>query len=159
MLERIVNEEPDRLPPLEALAVIRERQDRIEDAIALRQKIYTMRAATRAELLRLAQMEMALGQTAPAIDSFEKARAQQGNAFANDLELGVLYLAAGKFSEARDALDRVKPAHPQYPMALFKRAQVSVLLHEPDAQARIAKARANADAMTRVLIDRERLFQ
>jgi tetratricopeptide (TPR) repeat protein len=159
MLERIVSEEPDRLPPLEALAVIRERQDRIEDAVALRQKIYAMRAATPAELLRLAQMEMALGQSAPAIDSFEKARAQQGETFGGDLELGVLYLAAGKFAEARDALDRVKPAHPQYPMALFKRAQVSVLLREPDAQARIAKARANADATTRTLIARERLFQ
>lgn len=44
-------------------------------------------------------------------------------------------------------------------MALFKRAQVSVLLKEPDRQARIAAARRRADATTRPLIARERLFQ
>jgi hypothetical protein len=44
-------------------------------------------------------------------------------------------------------------------MALFKRAQVSVLLREPDQDARIALARAHADATTRPLIAHERLFQ
>jgi hypothetical protein len=44
-------------------------------------------------------------------------------------------------------------------MALFKRAQVSVLLNEPDQAARIERARARADATTRPLIARERLFQ
>ena len=43
-------------------------------------------------------------------------------------------------------------------MALFKRAQVSVLLHEPDQAARIAIARERADATTRRLIAAERLF-
>ena len=71
----------------------------------------------------------------------------------------MLYLAAGRLAEARDALDRVPPNRPQYPMALFKRAQVSVLLHEPDAPARIAAARQHADATTKPLIERERLFR
>lgn len=159
LLERIVGEEPDRLPPLEALAAIRERQERIEDAVQLRQKIYTMRAPTGAELVRLGAMQMALGQTALAIESLEKARASQGDAFRQNLELGVLYLAARRFSEARDALDRVPRTHPAYPMALFKRAQVSVLLHEHDAPARIEAARKYADATTRQMIARERLFQ
>jgi arylsulfatase A-like enzyme/Tfp pilus assembly protein PilF len=159
LLERIVADEPDRLPPLEALAVIRERQERIDEAVRLRQKIYTMRAASAPELLRLGDMQMALGQTAPALDSFEKARVLQGDAFRRHLELGVLYLAAGKLEQARDALDRVRPAAPEYPMALFKRAQVSVLLRESDAAARIVAAREHADATTRVLIERERLFQ
>lgn len=159
MLERIVQDEPDRLPPLEALAVIRERQNRIEDAVALRQKIYTMRTPSPAELARLGELQMALGQTPAALDSFEKARAGQGGAFQHDLELGVLYLAARRFTEARDALDRVPPTHPDYAMALFKRAQVSVLLGESDAAQRIANARAHADATTRELIERERLFQ
>jgi hypothetical protein len=44
-------------------------------------------------------------------------------------------------------------------MALFKRAQVSVLLREPDSAARIAAAKAKADATTRELIARERLFR
>ena len=159
MLEQIVAESPDRLPPLEALAVIRERQGRIDDAIRMRQKIYTMRAPRPAELTRLGEMAMATGQTDAAIEAFEKARALEGNAFGHDLELGVLYLSAHRFEEARAALDRVPATHPAYPMVLFKRAQVSVLLHEPDSASRIDRARREADATTRELIARERLFQ
>ena len=110
-------------------------------------------------LLRLGELQMALGQTAGALTTLEKARTLQGDAFRNHLELGVLYLASQRLTEARDALDRVPPSSRDYPMALFKRAQVSVLLREPDAPARIAAAKANADAMTRELIARERLFQ
>ena len=44
----------------------------------------------------------------------------------------MLYLAARRLTEARDALDRVPDRHPEYAMALFKRAQVSVLLGEAD---------------------------
>jgi hypothetical protein len=98
-------------------------------------------------------------QTPLAIESFEKARAKDGPAFAHDVELGVLYLAARRLIDARDALDRVPPSHREYPMALFKRAQVSVLLKEPDSAARIARARQRADGTTRELIARERLFR
>jgi choline-sulfatase len=159
MLERIVKEDPDRLPPLEALAVIRERQRRIDEAIRLRQSIYSRRAPSVGELIRLGEMAMDLGQTPVATDAFERVRSLQGPAFVRDLDLGVLYLAAGRLEEAKEALDRVPPGRPGYPMALFKRAQVSVLLHEPDQAARIEAARANADATTRELIGRERLFQ
>jgi Tfp pilus assembly protein PilF len=102
---------------------------------------------------------MGTGRTAVALESFESARAGQGAAFRHDLELGVLYLAERRFAEARAALDRVPLSHPGYPMALFKRAQVSVLLGEPDQAARIEAARRRADATTRELIARERLFQ
>jgi hypothetical protein len=44
-------------------------------------------------------------------------------------------------------------------MALFKRAQVSVLLNESDSAARIEAARRRANATTRQLIDNERLFR
>jgi choline-sulfatase len=159
MLEQIVAQFPDRVAALEALVVIRERQRRLDEALALRQKLYSLRAPTPAELVQLGALAMITGQTPVAIDAFEKARAAQGSAFHNDLELGVLYLDARRFEEARDELDRVPPSHPAFPMALFKRAQVSVLLHEPDAPARIAAARAHANAMTRQLIERERLFQ
>jgi hypothetical protein len=101
---------------------------------------------------------MSAGRTPLAIESFEAARAAQGPAFTHDLELGVLYLDARRLPEARDALDRVPASHPAYAMALFKRAQVSVLLHEPDQEARIAAARRKADAVTRPLIEKERLF-
>ena len=157
-LERIVRDSPDRLAAVEGLAAIRERQRRLADAIQLRQRIYTLRTPSPAELVRLGEMAMEAGHTAAAIEAFERARAAQGASFASDLELGVLYLDARRLPEARDALDRVTGSHPGYPMALFKRAQVSVLLNEPDAAARITRARTNADATTRPLIARERLF-
>jgi len=153
LLERVVAESPDRLPAVEALAVVRERQGRIPEAIALRQQIYGVRAASPAELAHLGDMQMAVGDTAHAITSFEHAGP------GHDLQLGVLYIAAGRYTDARDALDRVAPSDPEYPMALFKRAQASVLLHEPDAQARIEAARAHATPLTRPLIERERLFR
>ena len=95
------------------------------------------------------------GRTAEAIVNFERAR-QLGAS--PDLELGVLYLAERRLHDARGALDRVPTTHPEYPMALFKRAQVSVLLNESDAASRIQAARQRADATTKPLIERERLF-
>ena len=136
---------------------MRERQGRIEDAIALRQKIAALRAPTAADLVRLGQLAMQAQQTTLGIESFEGARSEVGP-FTHDLELGVLYLSARRFTDARNALDRVPPSHPEYPMALFKRAQVGVLLKEPDSAARIARARQHADRTTRELIARERLF-
>jgi len=70
----------------------------------------------------------------------------------------VLYMDARRFTEARAAFDRVPASHPRRAMALFKRAQVSVLLGEPDAAARIAAARRGASPETRALIARETLF-
>jgi choline-sulfatase len=159
LLERTVAETPGRLPALEALALIRERQGRLAEAIALRKEVYALREPTAAERVQLGRLAMATGETALAVTSFEDARAAQGRAFAHDLELGVLYLAARRLEDARAALDRVPPSHPEYPMALFKRAQVAVLLQAPDREAWIARARERSDATTRPLIERERLFQ
>jgi choline-sulfatase len=159
ILERVVAESPERLPAVEALAAIRERQGRPGDAIVLRQKVYSMRKPTAAESIHLGELAMRTEQTTLAIDAFEAGRRAQGAAFRHDLELGVLYLAARRLAEAKDALDRVSASHPDYAMALFKRAQVSVLLNEPDRAARIDRARQRADASTRELIARERLFQ
>jgi choline-sulfatase len=152
MLEQVLAQTPDKVPALEALELIREREHRFEDALALLQRLYALRAPSAAELAHLGALAMQVGATGQAIAAFEKTPG-------HDLELGVLYLAEHRFTEARDALDRVPPSHPEYPMVLFKRAQVSVLLHEPDAPARIEAARAHANAMTRELIARERLFQ
>jgi choline-sulfatase len=158
LLERVVAGSPERLPALEALATVREKQRRLADALTLRQQIQTMKTLSPAELVHLGQLAMELGRTEVALDAFERARTQQGSAFEHNLDLGVLYLAARRYAEARDALDRVPKTHPAYPMALFKRAQVSVLLNEPDRAARIAAARQRADATTRELIANERLF-
>jgi Tfp pilus assembly protein PilF len=158
LLERAALEFPDRLPVLEALASLREREGRLPEALALRQRVAGLRSPGFEELLRLGRLAMAAQQTAAALEAFEAARASRPDAFRHDLELGVLYLSARRLPEARDALDRVPAAHPEYPLALFKRAQVSVLLREPDAAARIETARRRADATTRPLIARERLF-
>lgn len=107
----------------------------------------------------LARLRMQMQDTPGATRLFEQLRTLQGDGFGYALELGVLYQAAGRFADAARTLDLVAPSHPGYPMALFKRAQVSVLLNEPDRTARIAAARRHADATTRVLIERERLFR
>jgi choline-sulfatase len=159
LLERIVADTPDRLPAVEALAALRERQGRVADSIALRRRIYGLRPPTAGELAQLGALAMSAGQTETGIESFEKARALQGRAFGHDLELGVLYLAARRLEDAKTSLDRVPSSSPDYPMALFKRAQVSVLLGEPDRAARIARARERADRTTAPMIARERLFQ
>lgn len=159
MLEQIVVEMPERLPALEALASIRERQGRLVDAVDLLRRVHALRAPGGGDLVRLGELAMAAERTDVAISAFEAARAAQGGAFLHDLELGVLYLDARRVADARDALDRVPPAHPAYAMALFKRAQVSVLMNEPDRARRIALARERADTTTRELIARERLFQ
>ena len=159
LLERITSEDPNRLPPLEALAVIRERQGRIPDAIQLREKVYALRSPTAPELRQLGAMQMSTGQTDGALRTFERLRTLDGAKFDNHLELGVLYLAAGRPADARTELDQVQPGHRDYAMALFKRAQVAVLLKEQDAPSRIEMARRFATPLTRELIARERLFQ
>ncbi|HEX5474069.1 MAG TPA: sulfatase-like hydrolase/transferase [Vicinamibacterales bacterium] len=159
LLEQALAGMPNRVPALEALAVVRERQGRPADALVLYQRLYRLRAPDAAEMVHVGELAMAAQQTQAAIDAFERARRLQPAGFAHDLELGVLYLAAHRFAEARDALDRVPSSDPRYPMALFKRAQVSVLLHEPDAPARIALAKEKADATTRPLIASEKLFR
>jgi hypothetical protein len=102
---------------------------------------------------------MSIGDTQGAIRAFERARLLQEQEFAHHLELGVLYLADRRLAESAASLDRVTPSHPAYPLALFKRAQVSVLLDEPDRDQRIQFARDNADAVTAPLIANEKLFK
>jgi arylsulfatase A-like enzyme/Tfp pilus assembly protein PilF len=132
LLEQVVAESPDRLTAVEALAALKVREGR-------------------------AAMDQ--GRTQDAVAAFERARQLAPGGFRSDLELGVLYLAVRRFDASRDALDRALRANPDDSMALFKRAQVSVLLREPDAAARIARAKEKADAVTRPLIEREKLFK
>ena len=61
-------------------------------------------------------------------------------------------------TDARAALESVPRTHPDYPVVLFKRAQLSVLLQEPDRARRIDAARRGADARTRDLVASEKLF-
>lgn len=159
LLQQALTKFPDRVTVIEAVADIREEQKRFADAVVMRQKLYSLRPPTAEQLVHLGSLAMEAGNTDVAIDALTKARAAQGAKFTRDLDLGVLYMDARRFADARDALDRVPPSSPNYPMALFKRAEVSVLLREPDARARIELAKQKADAVTRPLIERDRLFR
>ena len=158
LLEGILENTPERLPALETLALLREREGKAVESLALSRRVFALRPPTAVEAMRFGRLAMALGQTDQAIWGYERARGGQGAAFVNDLELGVLYLAAKRLDDARQSFDRIPSSHPDYPMVLFKRAQVSVLLNEPDQASRIAAAKRGADATTRPLIAGERLF-
>ncbi len=158
LFESVLAEMPGRLPALESLARIRASQGQIDGAAELLERAAAAGAGTES-LVLLGDLKMAGGDTAGAISAFEQARGAAGEGFPRFLELGVLYLADRRFEEARESLDRVAPGHPGYPMALFKRAQVSVLLGEPDRQDRIRIAHEKADATTRRLIENETLFR
>jgi arylsulfatase A-like enzyme/Tfp pilus assembly protein PilF len=132
LLDEVVKASPDRATAVDGLATAKAKQG---------------------------ELAMDAGHTEEAIADFERARTLRPSSFAHDLDLGVLYLAAHRFEESRAALDRFLAAHPDDPMALFKRAQVSVLLNEADKNARIDLARRKADETTRALIERERLFR
>jgi len=141
------------------LALHYARTDEWERALPMLERLVTEMPDRVPAWQTLGELSMRAGRTDTAIAAFERTRALVGPAFRHDLELGVLYLAARRLQESRQALDRVLASRPDHPMALFKRAQVSALLDERDKAARIALARRHADATTRSLIESERLFK
>jgi hypothetical protein len=138
---------------------VRAREGRLGEAAALLERAVPLSGDPGTRLVEAGLLRMRLGETGPALAALERARTLHRESFRRHLELGVLLLAAGRLEEARDALDRVPSGHPDAPMALFKRAQVSVLLGEPDRSERVRAARAGADDTTRRLIAGERLFE
>lgn len=159
LFESVLAQMPDRLPALEGLAQIYTREGRIDDASRTLERIVQIKDSPGFELARLGELRMARGDTEGAIRAFEKAQTALGEQFTYNLELGVLYLADRRLIEAAANLDRVSKSHPGYPMALFKRAQVSVLLAEPDRKERVRLAWQHADDATRPLIENEHLFR
>ncbi|MEW6338954.1 MAG: sulfatase-like hydrolase/transferase [Acidobacteriota bacterium] len=158
LFETVLAAQPDRLAALEGLARIRASERRLAKAATLLESAAPLARDPGARWVEVGVLRMELGETAAAIAALERARDLHGRAFRRDLELGVLYLAARRFEDARDALDRVPPDHPGAAMALFKRAQVSVLLGEPDRAARVRVAWERADPHLRRLIADETLF-
>ncbi len=162
LLESVLAADPDRLAALEGLAAIREREGNVPEAARLLERVIEKKGAPGAELSRLGTLKMAMGDTAGALLAFERSREILGDRFAEDLAIGVCSMDARRFADARDALDRAiarLPArHPDLPMALFKRAEVSALLREPDLREHVRRAWDRADAITRPLLERETLF-
>jgi tetratricopeptide (TPR) repeat protein len=159
LFEKVLTVMPRKLPALEALARIRESEGRLDDAARLMERVIALKESPAAEWIRLGELEMAMTDTPAAIRAFEEARRLQGEAFDRYLELGVCYLAVHSFAAAAEALDLVPENHPGYAMALFKRAQVSVLLGEPEWRERVRYAYERADPGIRRLIENEPLFQ
>jgi Tfp pilus assembly protein PilF len=157
-LERVVKAMPDRLPAIEALARVRRYEERVPEAIALYERAIELEGEPAPALLELGELAMSIGDTAKAVGAFERARDLLGDAFDRELELGVLYLDQQRYAEAAAALDQVPEERAGRAMALFKRAQVAVLLGESDAAERIEAARRAADGVTGPLIESERLF-
>ncbi len=159
LLASVLTQMPRRLPALEGLTQIRRRQGDLPGAAALLERIVALANDSVPRWLELAQIRMAMGHTSGAIEAFEQAQSLAGDTFSHHLELGVLYLADHQLEAARNSLDQVRSSHPGYPMALFKRAQVSVLANEPDRNERIRLAYRRADPDLRQLIENETLFR
>lgn len=159
LFESVIAEMPNRLPALEGLASIYAQQRNDEQLVHMLERIVSIKDAPGMELTRLGQLRMAKGETGAAIDAFARASRVLGRRFNHNLELGVLYMADRQFEKSAARLDRVSRSHPGYPMALFKRAQISVLLNEADREARVKMAWQRGDNTTRKLIASETLFR
>ena len=158
-LEQIVAASPERLPAVEGLALLRVRQGRLEDAVGLLQSAYELQGADRgANWCGWARWRWKLdGQTRRSTRSSGRGASRAQRSATNWSSACCTCRPAVSRTPAPRSI-AFRASHPAYPMALFKRAQVSVLLREPDAAARIEAARRRADATTRDLIAREKLF-
>jgi len=159
LFESVLAESPDSLTDLEGLAQVYTREGQINKALEVLQKIVKIKDQPALEWARIGQLRMSLRDTKGAISAFETARKLLADRFTFNLELGMLYMADKRLQDAAASLDRVSRFHPAYAMALFKRAQVSVLLNEADREQRVRQAWVQADDTTRPLIENERLFQ
>jgi len=159
LFESVLAVSPDKISDMEGLAQVYTRQGEFNKALGVLERIVRIKDSPGLEWARMGQIRMKLRDTRGAIRAFEAARKMLGDQFTFNLDLGLLYMADGRHNEAAASLDRVSRQHPAYPLALFKRAQASVLLGEPDRQERVRQAWVQANDMTRPMFENERLFQ
>lgn len=159
LFESVLQEMPDRLPALQGLTSIYLQQGNPDRALVLLERMVEIKDQPGREWVQIGQLKMRKGNTDAAIEAFEKARSLLAEKFTQQLELGVLYLADRQFAKAAASLDRVNRRHPNFAMALFKRAQASVLLKESDSTAKVRRAWQQGNSTTRQLIAAEKLFQ
>lgn len=159
LFESVIAESPDRIPTLIGLSRVYSNQGEIKKEIGVLEKIVKIKDSPGREWARIGQLKMSLRDTRGAIRAFENARKLQADNFKYNMELGVLYLADGRFKDAAVSLDRVTRLDSTYAIALFKRAQVSVLLKESDRETRVRLAWVHANETTRPLILNEPMFR
>ncbi|MDX2417068.1 MAG: sulfatase-like hydrolase/transferase [Xanthomonadales bacterium] len=159
LFESVLAKSPDRIPALTGLAQVYTRQGELKKALSQLEKIVRIKDSPGLEWVRIGQIRMTLHDTKGAIRAFEAAQKMLDEQFTFNLELGILYMADRRFNEAATSLDRVSSQHPAYAMALFKRAQASVLLSENDRNDRVRQAWLQADKNTKPMFENERLFQ
>jgi arylsulfatase A-like enzyme/Tfp pilus assembly protein PilF len=159
LFESLVVERPRNVDILISLAQIRESQGRNDEARDYLRRAMALEEPTAFEYLKLGELSMGLQDTLAAIEAFEMAWQLQGNEFTHALELGVCYMAIGRLPEAVRALDAVPRSDPEYAFALYKRAQLSFLMSEPDREQRLRLAYESADEEIRELIANDPLFQ
>lgn len=156
--EEVLRAQPRRAAALNALARVRAHQGRIEEAIGLLERAIAIKEAAE-PYQRLGLLHMQRGSTEPAIAAFEQARLLAGTDFSGALDLAVCYMDMRRYHDAAGLLESVPAEDPRYPLALFKRAQVAVLIRDPEVGRWIELARANADGLTQPMIDSEKLFE
>ncbi len=159
LFESVLAQQPGRRESLRGLAEVRRREGDLDRAATLLERLVALEGEPDSTWLRLGSVQMERGRTALAIEALEEARRRSGADFSGSLDLGVCYLVEGRWAEAALELDRVAPTSPAYPLALFKRAQASALLQEPDWRERAQEAYRRADPRLREVIARERLFE
>ena len=159
LFESVLAESPDRIPAIAGLAKVYSSQGEFNQAMRLLMRIVKIKDSPGLEWARIGELRMALRDTKGAIRAFEISRKMLGDQFTSHFELGVLYMADRRFKEAASSLDSVSSQDQDYAMALFKRAQASVLLREKDSEQRVRQAWLKADKTTRPLIETEQLFR
>lgn len=157
-LSHVAASSPNRLTTLLGLAAVYERQDRHAEALPLRRRIARARPDSFEDAIRHARTALESGQSSEAIAAYERARQILPAAFDDHLVLGVLYMDAGRAREARRELESVLPSSANYPLALYKRAQLAFLTRERDAGTWLDRARTAANEETRRLIESDPLF-
>jgi tetratricopeptide (TPR) repeat protein len=159
LYESVLAESPDRIPALAGLAKVYASQGEYNKALGQLERIVKLKDSPGQEWARIGQLRMTLRDTKGAIRAFETAQKMLLEQFRFNLELGMLYMADRQFNAAALSLDKVSRLHPAYPTALFKRAQLSVLMKESDREERVRQAWLQADKNTRPLIEAEPLFR
>jgi tetratricopeptide (TPR) repeat protein len=159
LFESVLAESPDRTAAIAGLAKVYSSQGELKKALRQLERIVKIKDSPGVEWARIGRIRMTLHDTKGAIRAFEIARRMLDDQFTYHLELGLLYMADQRFKDAASSLDSVNSQHPGYPMALFKRAQTSVLLRENDREQRVRQAWVGADETTKPLIEAEPLFR